>query len=617
MRCALVALLVLVLASFTRAAKQHKFKENEKIILWANKGMCDPGPCTLKQFLHTPDLHPSPPTLALPSTVGPFSSPTETYQYFDLPFCQPKTKDNKPLTLGEVVDGNRMVATQYDLSFRADKERSTLCKKTLTGDDLAAFRKAISKDYYFQFVYDDLPIWGYVGKVETGSGTDGKTKLLLFTHFHFDVAYNTDHVIEINVSTDPTQVVDVSEGVGEVAAEFTYSVAWKSTPVPFSKRMDKYRKYQFLKQHLEIHWFSIINSCVTVMLLTGFLATILMRVLKNDFVKYSIDDEDPEDQEESGWKFVHGDVFRFPPGRSLFCAFVGTGLQLLVLTFCVFGLALVGAFYPYNRGAMFTALIVLYALTAGTAGYTSASYYRQMEGSKWVGNLLLTCIVFCGPLFLVFCFNNSVAWGYGSTAAFPVGTIVIILLLWSLVTIPLTIVGGVVGKNTRTEFAAPCRTNKYPREVPELPWYREAVPQMLMAGFLPFSAIYIELYYIFASVWSLKVYTIYSILFIVFCILLVVTAFITVALTYFQLAAEDHRWWWRSFLCGGSTGLFVYAYAVYYFVARSDMSGLMQTAFYFGYNFIVCFALFLLLGYVGWRASLTFVRRIYRAIKCE
>jgi hypothetical protein len=50
------------------------------------------------------------------------------------------------------------------------------------------------------------------------------------------------------------------------------------------------------------------------------------------------------------------------------------------------------------------------------------------------------------------------------------------------------------------------------------------------------------------------VYTIYSILFIVFIILLIVTAFITVALTYFQLAVEDHRWWWRSFLCGGSTG---------------------------------------------------------------
>ena len=61
-------------------------------------------------------------------------------------------------------------------------------------------------------------------------------------------------------------------------------------------------------------------------------------------------------------------------------------------------------------------------------------------------------------------------------------------------------------------------------------------------------------YYIFASVWGHKVYTIYSILFIVFIILLIVTAFITIALTYFQLAVEDHRWWWRSFVCGGSTG---------------------------------------------------------------
>ena len=52
----------------------------------------------------------------------------------------------------------------------------------------------------------------------------------------------------------------------------------------------------------------------------------------------------------------------------------------------------------------------------------------------------------------------------------------------------------------------------------------------------------------------LQVYTIYSILSLVFVILIIVTAFITIALTYFQLAVEDHGWWWRSFLCGGSTG---------------------------------------------------------------
>jgi hypothetical protein len=207
--------------------------------------------------------------------------------------------------------------------------------------------------------------------------------------------------------------------------------------------------------------------------------------------------------------------------------------------------------------------------------------------------------------------------GAQSTAALPFGTIVIILVIWALVTIPLTVLGGIAGKNNKTEFSAPCRTNKYPREVPQLPWWRGTVPQMVTAGFLPFSAIYVELYYIFASVWGHKVYIIWSILFIMFLILIVVTAFITVALTYFQLAVEDHRWWWRSFLCGGSTAFFVYAYGFVFYHALSQMSGFMQTSFFFGYNLMVCFGFFLMLGTVGWRASLLFVRQIYKAIKCE
>lgn len=34
------------------------------------------------------------------------------------------------------------------------------------------------------------------------------------------------------------------------------------------------------------------------------------------------------EEEESGWKYIHGDVFRFPANKSLFCSFVGTGTQV-------------------------------------------------------------------------------------------------------------------------------------------------------------------------------------------------------------------------------------------------------------------------------------------------
>eukprot|EP00898_Chlorokybus_atmophyticus_P005779 jgi/Chlat1/6201/Chrsp44S05799 len=486
----------------------------------------------------------------------------ETYQYYDLPFCPPAAGvQHKSEDLGEVLNGDRLASSLYDLSFRVDREMQPLCNQRLGKDELEKFRRAVRDDYYFQMYYDDLPIWGFVGKMEKivrGGGTE--FRYYLFTHVHFEINYNEDKVIEINVSTDPTRTVDIS-GDQETMVQFSYSVKWKETNIPYERRMEKYSRYSFLPQHLEIHWFSIINSCVTVLLLTGFLATILMRVLKNDFIKYARED-DADDGEETGWKYIHGDVFRFPKHPSLFCSIIGSGTQLLTMMIAIFLLALVGVFYPYNRGALYTASIVLYALTAGIAGYVSSCNFKQMGGETWV-------------------------------------------------------IGGIAGKNTTTEFYAPVRTTKYPREVPPLPWYRGTVPQMCMAGFLPFSAIYIELYYIFASVWGHKVYTIYSILFIVFLILLIVTAFITVALTYFQLAAEDHHWWWRSVLCGGSTGLFIYAYCFYYYNARSDMTGLMQTSFFFGYMGAVCYGFFLMLGSVGYRASLLFVRHIYRAIKCE
>lgn len=190
----------------------------------------------------------------------------------------------KKEALGEVLNGDRLVSAPYQLEFQRDKDSLSVCKKTLTKEDVGKFRAAVRKDYYFQMYYDDLPIWGFIGKVDKEGKDPSDYRYYLYKHIHFDIFYNKDRVIEINVRTDQNALVDVTED-NEVDVEFYYTVKWKETNTPFEKRMDKYAQSSSLPHHLEIHWFSIINSCVTVLLLTGFLATILMRVLKNDFVK--------------------------------------------------------------------------------------------------------------------------------------------------------------------------------------------------------------------------------------------------------------------------------------------------------------------------------------------
>ena len=73
-----------------------------------------------------------------------------TYQFFSLPFCSPKEKQYKIEGLGEVLEGDRLVNTPYNIKFRVDKENDLLCSIELNQKDLQKFRTAVKNDYYFQ-----------------------------------------------------------------------------------------------------------------------------------------------------------------------------------------------------------------------------------------------------------------------------------------------------------------------------------------------------------------------------------------------------------------------------------------------------------------------------------
>lgn len=183
------------------------------------------------------------------------------------------------------MNGDRLTNALYELKFRQFKFEEILCEKRLTRDDVAKFRDAIRNDFYFQMYYDDLPLWGFIGKVEeTWLLNKTGPRYSLFKHVQFDALYNEDQVIEIRAFSDPISAVDITKDV-ETQVTFTYSVFWNTTLARFENRMDKYSRFSLLPEHLKVHWFSIINSVVIIVLLVGFLATLFFRTLKNDLTK--------------------------------------------------------------------------------------------------------------------------------------------------------------------------------------------------------------------------------------------------------------------------------------------------------------------------------------------
>ncbi|KAI0494425.1 hypothetical protein KFK09_024559 [Dendrobium nobile] len=528
----LAAGLVIVLffaASSSASESDHKYQPDDPVTLWVNK-------------------------------VGPYNNPQETYNYYSLPFCQPRENpSHKWGGLGEVLGGNELIDSQIELKFLKNVEKGSICSIELDDAKVKQFTDAIDTSYWFEFFIDDLPLWAFVG--ETGK-TDA-SKHYLFTHKNIVVRYNKD----------------------------------------------------------QIHWFSIFNSFMMVIFLTGLVSMILMRTLRNDYAKYAREDDDLETlerdaSEESGWKLVHGDVFRPPRNLVLLSALVGTGSQLALLILLVILLAIVGMLYV-GRGAIHTTFILCYAFTSFISGYVSGGLYSRNGGKNWIKSMILTASLFPFLCFGIGFALNTIAIFYRSLAAIPFGTMVVVFVIWAFISFPLALLGTVVGRNWSGAPSNPCRVKTIPRPIPEKKWYLTPSIVSLMGGLLPFGSIFIEMYFVFTSFWNYKVYYVYGFMLLVFLILIIVTVCVTIVGTYFLLNAENYHWQWTSFFSAASTAAYVYLYSIYYYSVKTKMTGFFQTSFYFGYTLMFCLGIGILCGAVGYLGSSLFVRRIYRNIKCD
>lgn len=60
---------------------------------------------------------------------------------------------HRDLTLGEVLDGDRMAVSLYNANFTMPVPHKELCTRILSEEDISKLQEAIEDLYYFEFVF--------------------------------------------------------------------------------------------------------------------------------------------------------------------------------------------------------------------------------------------------------------------------------------------------------------------------------------------------------------------------------------------------------------------------------------------------------------------------------
>eukprot|EP00759_Apiculatamorpha_spiralis_P026227 PhF_6_TR29309/c0_g1_i1/m.42981/K17086/TM9SF2_4; transmembrane 9 superfamily member 2/4 len=577
------------------------------------------------------------------------------YGHYSVKTCTPPKErlegERKSENLGEILWGDQIEPSLFKAEVRVNATCRVLCPAlTYEAADMAVLLQRIEQQYRGNMVLDNLPVGqelkqnplypsvmiGYPLGIPKKLSADKKTTLIN-NHLAFTIGYSVPeqqdtpeesyrivsfYVTPYSVAHKDGSCVDGTPFYPEeypplttdsTRILWTYSVNWREEDVAWGTRWDVYLKGADVDA--KIHWFSIINSSLIVLFLSGMVAMILMRALHRDFNRYNDPENADEQQEETGWKLVHADVFRIPSNPVFLAINIGTGCQLVGMTLIALIFALLGFLSPSNRGGLLTALILLFVLLGSYNGYMTARLCKTFKVQKWT-HIFLAATYFPGIIFSVYISLNFVQWSKKASSAIPFTTLIILMLLWVCVSMTLVFMGAVIGFK-RDPFNMPCSVNPIPRLIPEQRWYLRPWFTIPCAGVLPFGAAFIELVFILSSIWQGRVYYVFGFLALVFVIVVVTVSEITIVMVYFQLCYEDYQWWWRSFLMSASSGVHLFLYSAYYFFTALTVQQLSSSALYFGYMSMVSAFFGLTTGTIGFLSAFFFVRYIYSHIRID
>ncbi|KAF8200786.1 hypothetical protein BJ912DRAFT_1038517 [Pholiota molesta] len=570
------------------------------------------------------------------------------YDYYNpkLRFCQPEGgPKTQPESLGSILFGDRIFNSPFDIKMLKDNDTcKTLCHiPDVSGSEAKFINDRIREDYAINWLVDGLPAAEMKRDNTTGElffdmgfnlgDNEGpyQNQPALNNHYEIVLRYHkpspdTFRIVGVLVwpasiggTQSPEPNCDI-RGASPLQlnedqtqpVRYTYRVSWNQSDTPWATRWDNYL-------HVfdpRIHWISLINSFVVVVLLCVMVSMILFRNVSRDIHRYNAIDISEDVQEDWGWKLIHGEVFRPPKNPLVLSILVGNGSQIAAMVIITLVFALLGFLSPSSRGSLANVMMICWSCFGSISGYFSSRVYASLGGGNRRKNAFLTATVLPTFVFAVIFILNLFLLSAGSSGSVPFGTLLSIILLWFGISAPLSAVGSYFGsKHGAVRY--PVRVNPIPRQIPPGPKYLKPWAAALLSGILPFGAAFVELYYVFSSLFASRAYYAFGFLALTAGAIAMTTATITILFVYFLLCAEEYRWHWKSFFIGGGSAFWVMAYGLYYWGSQLRLESLQSVVLYLGYLLLLSVLVFLVTGTIGFFASYWAVRKLYSAVRID
>ncbi|PHJ20996.1 endomembrane protein 70 subfamily protein [Cystoisospora suis] len=214
------------------------------------------------------------------SKTWPYHNPLETYDFYEkLGICTPAEQESAPMTLGQILRGDRLLKSGYEISYGVKQELpKVLCTLEANASLIMKWQDLIDQSYFIEMYVDELPIHQAFGvrifqkkmnaipakpkkyppsegeegvenqngdkedtkdndnKTETKEGyeeSEYEFRYYLRTHLHFILGYNEGQVVHATLANedlnkDFVDITDLPARGKTLPISFTYTVDWKA-----------------------------------------------------------------------------------------------------------------------------------------------------------------------------------------------------------------------------------------------------------------------------------------------------------------------------------------------------------------------------------------------------